>query len=67
MWSNLTVRGEILNIRTCIAPHTNEFRLGILENKVKTYLTILQTSLLDSFQQMVLALLGCYCFTEVRL
>ena len=28
---HLTVRGEILNIRTSIAPYTNEFRLGKLE------------------------------------
>ena len=43
---HLTVRGEILIIRTSIAPHTNEFRLGKLENKVQTYLALLQASLL---------------------
>ena len=62
---HLTVRGERLNIRTCIALHTNEFRLGKLENKVQTYLALLQASLLGSFQQMVLALLVYYRYIEV--
>ena len=63
----LTVRGGRLNIRTSIAPYINEFRLGKLERKVQTYLTLLQASLLGSFQQMVLALLVCCRYTEVGL
>ena len=47
---HLTVRGEILNIRTSLAPHINEFRLGKLENKVQTYLALLQALLIGSFQ-----------------
>ena len=47
---NLTVRGEVLNRRTSLAPHTNEFRLGKLESKLQTYLALLQASLLGSFQ-----------------
>ena len=47
---HLTVRGERLNIGTSKAPHTNEFRLGKLKNKVQTYLALLQASLLGSFQ-----------------
>ena len=64
---HLTVRGEILNIRTSIAPHTNEFRLGKLEKKLQTYLALLQASLLGSFQQMFLALHLCCRYPKVVL
>ena len=61
------VRGEKLNIGTSIVPHTNEFRLGKLKNKVQTNLALLQESLLDSFQQMFLALHVCCSNQEVVL
>ena len=62
---HLTVRDEILNIRTSLAPHTNEFRLGKLESKLQTYLALLQASLLGSFQRMFLALHVCCRYPEV--
>ena len=62
-----TVRGEILNIRTSLAPHTNEFRLGKLESKLQTYLALLQASLLGSSQRMVLALHVCCRYPDVVL
>ena len=62
---NLTVRGEILNIRTSLAPHTNEFRFGKLESKLQTYLALLQASLLGAFQRMFLALHVCCRYPEV--
>ena len=65
---NLAVKW--LNIRTSIAPHTNEFRLSKLENKVQTYLALLQASqasLLGSFQPMFLALHVCCRYPEVVL
>ena len=56
-------RGQKLSI----APHTKEFRLGKLENKVQTYLALLQASLLGSFQRMVLAFLVCCRYPKVGL
>ena len=44
---------------------SNEFRLGKLENKVQTYLALLQASLLGSFQRMFLALHVCCRYPEV--
>ena len=62
-----TAKGKKLNIRTFITPHTNEFRLGKLGNKLQAYLALSQASLLGSFQQMILALCVCCRYTKIVL